>query len=158
MSETTAEEYQKFIDSGGHDPLQAIARPYEDLLIAIAKATDEHGLRIRLDPRALIPFIPAAVAAMKPPPIELPPEERVWRQRVETLARILCANSGLDPYAEIAFGPPRYLGPDVCYPIAFYVPHEDQRERLWTIFSRQAELVLAAIDKKTQSTPSKDTQ
>ena len=66
LPSVTREEIEVIIESGMADTVTFEVMPMVDgaleLLTAISKAVDEHGLRVILDPRDLIPYIPAAGA------------------------------------------------------------------------------------------------
>lgn len=72
--------------------------------------------------------------------------EKARGDRIRRLAMRLCSNLGLDPEAEVSPGVPQYLGIDVCYPAAFYIPPSTCR--LWELFSVQAAMMIEIIDEE----------
>jgi hypothetical protein len=77
--------------------------------------------------------------------IEIQAEEAKG-DRIRRLAMRLCSNLGLDPDAEVSRNVPQYLGIDVCYPAAYYVPPSTCS--LWELFSLQAEMMIEIIDEE----------
>ena len=72
--------------------------------------------------------------------------EQAKRDRIMLLAMRLCSNLGLDPEAEVSRHVPQYLGIDVCYPAAFYIP--PSKCSLWELFSVQAAMMIEIIDEE----------
>ncbi|HEY6861682.1 MAG TPA: hypothetical protein VI358_18095 [Pseudolabrys sp.] len=70
---------------------------------------------------------------------------------VEVMARRLCAHLNVDPDQEVCRRVPAYLGIDVCYPAAYFVPPESSRIKMWQLFWDHAVFTIKVLNENKAS-------